>query len=249
MGMQDQVIVITGASRGIGAAAALAFAAQGARVALIARDRAGLADVAGQIGAEAMAVAADVARWDDMARAVAQVQAAWGRVDVLVNNAGVVAPMAAMDVADPGEWATLIDINVKGVFHGIRAVLPGMLAQGAGAVLTLSSGAAHHPVQGWSAYCASKAGAAMLTESLHLERSGQGIRAMGLSPGTVATDMQRQIKESGVGPVAALDWDVHIPSDWPARALVWMCGPAADEYVGQELSLREADLRRRIGLI
>jgi len=246
MGMQDQVIVITGASRGIGAAAALAFAAQGARVALIARDRAGLADVAGQIGAGAMAVAADVARWDDMARAVAQVQAAWGRVDVLVNNAGVVAPMAAMDVADPGEWATLIDINVKGVFHGIRAVLPGMLAQGAGAVLTLSSGAAHHPVQGWSAYCASKAAVAMLTQSLHLEYGARGIRALGLSPGTVATDMQRDIRASGVGPVAGLDWSAHIPPEWAARALVWMAGPIGHE--GQELSLRDPDLRRRIGL-
>lgn len=89
----------------------------------------------------------------------------------------------------------------------------------------------------------------MLTQCLHHEEGGNGIRAIGLSPGTVATDMQRDIKDSGVNPVSQLDWDVHIPADWPARALLWMCGPEADRFLGDEISLRDEGIRKAVGLI
>jgi len=72
---------------------------------------------------------------------------------------------------------------------------------------------------------------------------------MGLSPGTVATQMQREIKASGVNPVSQLDWDAHIPADWPAKALLWMCSPEADAFLGEEISLRDEGIRRRAGLI
>ena len=116
-------------------------------------------------------------------------------------------------------------------------------------VLTVSSGAASYPLEGWSAYCASKAGAAMLLRCLDLESRQDGIRAIGLSPGTVATDMQQVIRASGVNPVSQLDWSAHIPADWPARALVWLATPAADDLVGTEVSLRDEAIRRRIGLV
>ena len=124
-----------------------------------------------------------------------------------------------------------------------------MQAQGAGTILTVSSGAAHHAVEGWSGYCASKAGAAMLTESLHLEHHKDGIRSMGLSPGTVATQMQKDIKASGINPVSQLDWSAPIATDWPAKALVWMCTSAADPYLGTELSLRDTAFRQKLGLL
>jgi NAD(P)-dependent dehydrogenase (short-subunit alcohol dehydrogenase family) len=89
----------------------------------------------------------------------------------------------------------------------------------------------------------------MLTECVNKENGADGIRAIRLSPGTVATQMQVEIKASGINPVSQLDWDVHIPADWPARALLWMCGSDADQYCGQELSLRDEDLRKRVGLI
>ncbi len=247
--MSGKVIVVTGASRGIGAAAALRFAAEGAKVALLARDAAAIGELAAQIGPAALPLPCDVTRYAEVEGAVAAAIAAFGRVDVLVNNAGVMGPMARLADTDPENWGTAIDVNLKGVFHGMRAVLPGMLAAGSGTILTVSSGAAHRPVDFWSAYCASKAGVAMLTGNLHLEYGDRGIRALGLSPGTVATDMQRSIKESGLGPIAALDWSVHIPVDWPARALVWMCSTDADEFAGQEVSLRDEAIRRRVGLI
>ncbi len=196
-----------------------------------------------------MAIACDVAEWVSVQAAVQTVLARKGRLDVWIGNAGVIEPIARLAEADAGEWGRAVDINLKGVFHGMRAVLPVMRAQGAGTVITVSSGAAHSPLEGWSSYCASKAGAAMLTRSAHLEEGPAGLRIMGLSPGTVATDMQIKIKASGVNPVSQLDPAVHIPPDWPARCLLWMCSPAADAYLGEEVRLREDAVRRAAGLI
>lgn len=247
--MSGRSVVITGASRGIGAAAARAFAASGARVALLARDGDSIASLAGEIGPAALAIPCDVSRLWEVEAAIAAATDAFGKIDIFVGNAGVIGPMAPLSEADPDDWSRTIDINLKGVFNGMRAVLPGMAAAGAGTIITVSSGAAHGPVEGWSAYCASKAGAHMLTRSAHLEYGAKGIRVLGLSPGTVATDMQRVIKASGVGPVAQLEWEAHIPPDWPAQALMWMCGPEADAHLGKDVSLRDEAIRRAVGLI
>ena len=246
--MQGQVVAITGASRGIGAAAARIFAAEGARVALLSRNAGAIAELAASIGPQAMSLPCDVASWPEVTGAVGQIVSEWGGIDVWINNAGVIDPIARLEHADPAAWARLIDINLTGVFHGIRAVLPVMKPQRRGTILTVSSGAAHRPLEGWSAYCASKAGAAMLTRALH-EEEGDWLRVMGLSPGTVATEMQVQIKASGINPVSKLEVKDHIPADWPARALLWMCGTGAESYRGQEISLREDSVRRAVGLI
>lgn len=247
--MQGRVVVITGASRGIGAAAARVFAAAGARVALLARSTGAVEGLAAEIGPQALALGCDVADAQALQAVVDVVVARWGRLDVLINNAGVIDPIARLTEAGPEDWGRAIDINLKGVFHGIRAAVPVMRAQGGGTVITVSSGAATNPLEGWSSYCASKAGALMLTRALHLEEGGHGIRALGLSPGTVATEMQVKIRASGVNPVSALDPAVHIPADWPARALLWMCGPAADGWLGKDISLRDEAVRKAVGLM
>ena len=89
----------------------------------------------------------------------------------------------------------------------------------------------------------------MLTRMGDKENREAGVRVIGLSPGTVATEMQREIKASGVNPVSQLDWSVHIPPEWPAQALVWMCCAEADGYLGQDISLRDEGIRRAVGLI
>lgn len=247
--LSGKVALITGASRGIGAEAARAFAAAGARVALLARSGDAIADLAGEIGPAALAVPCDVSRFWEVDTAVKATVDAFGRLDIVIGNAGVVEPIGHLDTLDPEHWGMTIDINLKGVFHSMRAALPVMLAQeDGGTVITVSSGAAHGPVEGWSAYCAAKAGAAMLTRMLDKEYGARGIRAMGLSPGTVATEMQREIAASGINPVSQIPWEDHIPADWPARALVWMAGPAGAGYAGQEISLRDEAIRATLGL-
>lgn len=246
--MTGKTVIITGASRGIGAAAAREFAAKGANVVLLARGNNAIAHLATEIGAQALAVNCDVSDWAQVNAAVTQSVARFGGVDVLINNAGVIEPIAPLAASDPAAWGRVIDINLKGVFYGMRAVLPLMKRAGGGSILTISSGAAHNAMEGWSHYCASKAAVHMLTQSLHKEEAGNNIRAIGLSPGTVATEMQREIKASGVNPVAALDWSDHIPPEWPAQALLWMCSKDADEFLGQEISLRDEAIRARAGL-
>ena len=246
--LNGKTVAITGASRGIGAAAARAFAAAGANVVLIARDRDAIARLAGEIGARALAVPCDVSRFWEVETALNAAVTTFGRLDVLVSNAGVIDPIAHIATADPDAWAQAIDINLKGVFFGARAAVPLMLAQGGGTLITVSSGAALNALEGWSAYCSSKAGAKMFTACLHTELGGQGIRALGLSPGTVATGMQQAIRESGVNRVSQLDWSEHIPPEWAAQALVWMCGPDADRWLGDDISLRDPAIRAAVGV-
>jgi NAD(P)-dependent dehydrogenase (short-subunit alcohol dehydrogenase family) len=249
MDMTSKTVMITGASRGIGAEAARVFANAGANVVLLARSQDDIAALAGEIGERAIAIPCNVARYSDISSAVAIAVQEFGGLDVLINNAGLVDPISHMGDADPDEWGHLIDVNVKGVFNGIHAALPALREGGGGSVLTISSGAAHNAIEAWSAYCASKAAVNMINRSLHLEEAANGIRAIGLSPGTVATEMQRKIKASGINPVSQLDWDVHIPADWPAKCLLWMCSAEADTYCGAEISLREDAIRRAVGLI
>ena len=249
MAVDGKTVVITGASRGIGEATAEVFAAAGAKVGLLARSEGAISEIAARIGENATAVPCDVSDYASLEGAIRAVEARFGATDILINNAGAVEPISHLATADPDAWGKVIDINLKGVFYGMRAVMPAMIERGAGTIITISSGAAHGPVEAWSHYCASKAGAAMLTRCADKEAEDAGLRIMGLSPGTVATQMQKEIKASGINPVSQLDWSAHIPADWPAKALLWMCGPEADEFIGSEISLRDEHIRRKVGLI
>ena len=249
--MQDlsgKCVLITGASAGIGAAGGRAFVAAGAKVVLAARRADRLADLAAELGPQARAIACDVGDYAQVQAAVGAAVDWAGRLDVLVNNAGIITPIAHLHDADPAEWAEAMDTNLRGVFHGMRAAIPIMRAQGHGTIITVSSGAAVNPMEGWSAYCASKAGALMLTRVAHMEEAAHGLRVLGLSPGTVATEMQVVIKASGINPVSQLGPSAHIPPDWAAKALVWMCGAGADAWLGRDVSLRDTDVRAKVGV-
>ena len=246
--LTGKVAMITGASRGIGAATARIFAEAGAKVVLLARSGDEIAELAGEIGPSAIAVPCDISRYWEVEAAVNAAVQTFGRLDILVGNAGVLKPITPLSEADPDEWGQVMDVNIKGVFNGMRAALPVMSAQGGGTIITISSGAAHSPLEGWSAYCTSKAGAAMLTRAAHLENADKGLRIMGLSPGTVATQMQRDIKASGINPVSKLNWEDHIPPEWPAKCLLWMCGEGGDSHLGEEISLRDEGIRSAVGL-
>ncbi len=249
--LSGKAAIVTGASRGIGAAAARELAARGVNVLLAARRLNALEEISAEIreaGGRAEAIACDVSRYPDVAAAVDRCRDAFGRLDILVNNAGVIEPIARLDDSDPDAWDMAIDINVKGVYHGLRAALPVMKAAGQGVIVNISSGAATDAREGWSHYCASKAAARMLTMAAHEEYADLGVRSIGLSPGSVATEMQVAIKASGVNPVSQLDPSVHIPAEWVGKAVAWVCTEDARSFDGTDVSLRREDVRRRVGL-
>ena len=250
--LSGKTAIVTGASRGIGAAAAEELAKAGANVVLAARSEAEIERNASSInasGGQALSRTCDVSDFSDVQALVDAAVDTFGGVDILVNNAGVIDPVAHIGAVDPSDWAKVIDINVKGVFHGIRAVTPIMDKAGSGVIINISSGAATNILEGWSHYCASKAAVLMLTKAVQKEYADKGIRSVGLSPGTVATDMQRVIKASGVNPVSTLEWDDHIPPEWVGRTIVYLCSEDARDLDGGDFSLRPEESRRRIGLI
>jgi 3-oxoacyl-[acyl-carrier protein] reductase len=246
--LDGKVIIVTGASRGIGAAAAAALAAAGATVVLTARDGKLTEQVVRSIGGSASAHACDVSDYAAFETLVAATKTRFGRMDALINNAGVIEPIASVADSDPAAWARNIEINLTGAYHAIRAVLPGMLAAGGGTIVNLSSGAAIRPQEGWSAYCSAKAGLHMLTRAIALETAGKGIRVFGFQPGTTDTDMQVLIRASGVNPVSRIPRGDLTPVAHPAAAIVYLCTAAADDLNGQEFSLRDDQFRARLDL-
>ncbi|MEL7116028.1 MAG: SDR family oxidoreductase [Pseudomonadota bacterium] len=249
--IHGKTVIITGASRGIGEATARHLATLGATVVLAARSRERITAVTDEInaaGGRALPCPTDVAAADDMQRLIEVALAETGRLDALVNNAGVIDPIARIADSDPEAWSTIVDINLKGVYHGLRFAIPEMVARGGGTIINISSGAATGALEGWSHYCATKAAVLSLTRVADKEYRGQGLRVVGLSPGTVATEMQVQIKASGINPVSQLDPSAHISPDWVARAIAWLMGPEADPHLGTDFSLKTGEGRAAVGL-
>ncbi len=249
--LSGKTAIITGASRGIGAATARHLAAEGANVVLAARSHDAIDTIAADInanGGRARAVPCDVARYDAVAALVGDTQEAFGSVDIVVNNAGLIDPIARITDSDPDAWDHVVDVNLKGVYHAMRAALPVMQAQGSGTIVNISSGAATGALEGWSHYCATKAAVLSLTKCGDKEYREHGITVVGLSPGTVATDMQVSIKASGINPVSQLDPSVHIPAEWVARGIAFLCGPDGAAYTGTDFSLKTDEGRAAVGL-
>jgi 3-oxoacyl-[acyl-carrier protein] reductase len=181
--------LVTGAGRGIGRSLALALGGAGYAVGVIGRTREPLEEVAALIP-RAVAVAADVRDLAAVRAAVAAVEADLGGIDLLVNNAGVIEPVEVpVWEADPGNWWDVVETDLRGPFHLVRAVVPGMLERGGGRVVDVSSGAGAGDRDVYSAYCAAKAGLFRITGNLHLAGFDRGLRAFEISPGVVRTDM------------------------------------------------------------
>ncbi|HWE77876.1 MAG TPA: SDR family oxidoreductase [Pseudolabrys sp.] len=252
--MQDltaKVVIVTGAGRGIGAAAAAALGKAGASLVLTARDAAQIESVAQGVtreGGKAAAIPCDVSDWNAVQRLVAETQQRYGKIDALINSAGVIEPIAVVAESDPKAWARNIEINLVGAYYAIRAVLPPMLAAGGGTIVNVSSGAAHNPLEGWSAYCSGKAGLAMLTREIALDHAAQGIRVFGFQPGTTDTDMQVAIRASGINRISRIPRENLTPVAHPAAAIVYLCTSAADDLAGKEFSLGDEAFRQRLDL-
>ena len=247
MNLNGKIALVTGASRGLGEGAARALAEEGAAVMLLARDGALVQKVAREIGGGAAALACDVSDYAAVERAVAATRKRFGGLDILVNNAGVIEPISDIAASDPIAWARNIQINLIGAYNVLRAVLAGMTKTG-GTIINVSSGAAYRPLEGWSAYCAGKAGLAMLTRSIKLETGGRGIRIFGFSPGTIDTDMQVKIRASGINAISQIPRADLSPVEHAVRGLLYLCDSASDDLIGEDASMRDEAFRKRIGL-
>jgi 3-oxoacyl-[acyl-carrier protein] reductase len=192
MRFEGRVVIVTGAARGIGAVTAEAFTREGARVALLDLDGAGAEAVTARLvgqGAEALALTTDATSSVAVRAAVDRVLARWGRIDVLVNNAGGFATMRTLEETDEAEWDAILRGNLTSAFLLCKAVVPTMKRQRAGRIVNLASvvargGAVRVPAH----YAAAKAGVIALTRMLALEVADSGITVNAVAPGTTATD-------------------------------------------------------------
>ena len=249
--MENKSVLITGASRGIGAATARLLHKHGARLVLAARslnETTALANELDPSGETVIALSCDVSNYMDVAQAADTAANQFGALDIIINNAGLIEPIKTIHESDPMQWSHVIDVNTKGVYYGTHAALKHMLPKKRGTIINISSGAATGALEGWSHYCASKAAALSITRCTDKEYRDKGINVIGMSPGTVATDMQVAIKQSGINPVSKLSASDHIPAEWAAKAILWLCSDEALDFRGQDFSLRDEDNRRKVGV-
>jgi 3-oxoacyl-[acyl-carrier protein] reductase len=248
--LAGQVAWVTGGGRGIGRAAALALAEQGAAVAVVSRTQSEIDQVAAEItsrGGRALAAMLDVSNWDMVAWTAKQIEQALGPIDVLVNNAGLLEPLGKLWETDPEQWGRLIDVNLSGAYYCARAVLPGMVQRERGVIVNISSGAAAFAAPHWSAYAASKAGLEALTRSLVVDLKGTPLRAYSLRPGITETKMQATLRSATPDqlPAARRQFFVDqkesggvLDPGVPAQAIVWMASALCDLDNGAMIDLR-----------
>ena len=254
MKLEGRVAVITGAGRGIGRAIALAYAREGAKVALAARSEAELQEVVGavsELGAEAIAIPTDVTSAEDTERLARRVADRFGRIDVLVNNAGISGPVGPLQGNDIADWVNTVSVNLTGTFLVCRAVIPVMLDQGCGKIINLSGAGATNAWSNMSAYCSSKAAVVRLTEVLAQELDGQGITVNALGPGSVHTSMWDKMTEQAAA--AGADFihqlGLRVTSgggasiDECAELAVWLASEDSGALTGRLISAATDDFR------
>ncbi|WP_373512317.1 SDR family oxidoreductase [Persicitalea sp.] len=200
MNIEGKVIIISGASSGLGEAAARHLAQLGAAVVIGARRTAKIEKLAGEIqeiGGKALAIATDVTQRDQVKKLVDAAVEKFGRVDVLLNNAGIM-PLSPMDRLKVDEWDQMVDVNIKGVLNGIAAVLPHMKKQKSGHIINTASVAGHKIFGGSAVYSATKFAVRALSEGLRMEVKPYNIRTTIVSPGAVKTELLDHISEADV---------------------------------------------------
>jgi NADP-dependent 3-hydroxy acid dehydrogenase YdfG len=223
--IEGKVVVITGASSGMGEAAARHLAAQGAAVVLGARRIERLEALVGEITAargKALAVATDVTDRAQVRRLLDAAVETYGRIDVLVNNAGIM-PLSPLERLKVDEWDRMIDVNLKGVLYGVAGALPHMTAQKSGHIINLSSVAGHKVFGGSAVYSATKFGVRALSEGLRMEVKPYNIRTTIICPGAVKTELLDHITEADVQQ-ANQDYvgQVGVPADSFARVVAFV---------------------------
>ena len=251
--LENQHAIVTGASRGIGAAIATVLAGAGVRVSLLARDEARLKDLAAQLGARAAAFPADITDAGSVASAFAAARERFGPVGILVNNAGQAASAKFTDT-DAALWNRILAVNLTGTYQCTRAAVPDMLERGGGRIVNIASIAGLRGGAYLSAYVTSKHAVVGLTRALALEYATRNITVNAVCPGYVDTDMVRSAidnisrktgrseAEARATLVATNPQGRLVTADEVAHTTLWLCQEASGSITGQSLVLAGGEL-------
>lgn len=232
--LQGKVVLVTGAGRGIGAELVRILHAHGARVfaGVYQRER------AESLPNGVTIVPLDVTKQSDADAAMARIAAEAGHLDVLVNNAGVIAPIGPLTTIQPKSLGAAFAVNVMGVQRMALAALP-LLTASKGAIINAGTGAATTPMEGWTAYCSTKAGAQMLTRMMDKELTPSGIRSFFVGIPPTDTDMQGVIRVSGLNPISQIPQEKLVAPAVPASCIAWLCGNYAEVPAEPLLDVRQ----------
>lgn len=241
----DRSVLVTGAGSGIGRAIALAFAREGARVAVAGRTAGPLAGTVGLIeeaGGEAVALTGDVTNAQDAARLVRETVERFGGLDVAVNNAGVFGAAGPVGEIDEAEWQWLIGTNVTGTLLAMQAQIAHLRTHGGGAIVNVSSNfGAHRRVAGVGAYAASKAAVTVLTRAAALDHIAEGVRINAVSPGAVDTPMSSRPGEDAGAKAERMKAEIPVgragTTEEVAAAVLYLASDEAGYTVGSDLVL------------
>lgn len=256
--LDGKIALITGGSSGIGRAAAKMLAGAGATVVITARTQKELDQTAREIrdsGGKAMAIKADVTDIYAMQNLAQAIHQKLGKIDIAVVNAGVIEPVNLSWKCDMFEWTQNIEVNLNGAFITAQIALADMTEKQQGTLIFISSGAASHPMSGWSAYCAAKAGVDHLNRTIALELNEKqlDIHSYSVYPGIVSTPMQTLIRTKTKAEFSAVETFknyyennlLRSPED-PAALVLWLCMKKPHEYHGKAISIDDEVIRSRL---
>lgn len=236
--LEDKVIVVTGAGSGIGAATAAILAQAGARV--VAAIKPGSEETLElKPDPQITFIECDVLLSDDVNRLHAEVVSTFGHLDVLVNNAGRIAPIGRIFETKPEEWDACLAVNAGGAFRCSHTFLPQLL-EAKGLIINISSGAAYKPLEGWSAYCSSKAALLMLSRAIAHEYADAGLRVFSLGVPPTDTEMQAVIRQSGINPVSKIPRENLTRPEQIGSVVAWLCGPDSKHLKTLEIDVRDS---------
>lgn len=246
MSLKDKVAIVTGGGQGIGAAIVQCLAQAGARVAILDVVEPKAAALAAQLceqGHQVKLWLADVSQYTDFARAVEAIAEEWGRVDVLVNNAGMVAPPARFIDTDPKDWERMIDVDFKGVLNGIKASVPHMLRVGGGAIVNIASDTARFGEPGVAVYSGCKGAVNSVSKTVAKELASMKIRVNVVSPGLINTPIMDVARSTPEGRKMISDTEKTIPMgqmgepEDVGNLVVFLAGHEAKYITGQTISV------------
>ena len=232
--IENKVVIVTGASSGLGEATARRLAKNGAKLMLAARREERLQKLVTEIEKEGGTAKYQITDVSDRRSVEALAQAtkqAFDRIDVLVNNAGLM-PLSPLAANKVDEWEKMVDVNIKGVLYGISAVMPTMLEQEAGHIINISSVAGHKVFAGGTVYCATKFAVKAISEGIRLESDGK-IRSTNISPGAVATELTDTISHEETAKMAEQLYGIAIDADAIARAITYAIEQPGDVDINE----------------